>query len=132
MPIKDPDKRREYNRKYYQTVDRHKQKQRVKVRRNRLYAEFNAWKSTKSCMHCGESDPICLEFHHIDPRTKDVDPADMIPNKGWPIDRIIRYLETTCIALCSNCHKKVHRDLKILLRKLNEPSTRPPARKSRR
>lgn len=132
MPIKDPERRREYNRKYYQSVDRKKQIARVRTRKQRLAVDFMNWKATKSCLHCGETDIACLEFHHVDPKTKDVDPSQMIGNRSWSIERIIKYLEATCLCLCANCHRKIHREIRAMHRKLNEFTPRPPARKSRR
>lgn len=124
MPIKDPEKRREYNRRYYHAKDKKQQIERVTRRRALMKAEINAWKAAKACLHCGEKDPVCLEFHHVDPSTKDVEPSNMIADKGWTLDSIIKYLETYCLLLCSNCHKKVHRELRQLNKKLNEPSAR--------
>jgi transcription elongation factor Elf1 len=132
MPIKDPEKRRDYNRRYYQLTDKKRQTLRVKQRKRKLREAFNAWKATKTCLHCGETDSICLEFHHVDPRTKDAEPSMMIEAKGWSIERIIEYLEQYCLCLCSNCHKKVHRELRKFHKKLNEPTARTPARKSSR
>jgi len=132
MPIKDAEKRREYNRRYYHTVDKKNQLARVRERKQRLTADFQAWKSTLKCLHCGETDTACLEFHHVDPKTKDIEPSEMVAHRSWSLDRIIKYLNETCLCLCSNCHKKVHRELRALNRKLNESSSRPPARKSRR
>lgn len=128
MPIKDPEKRREYNRRYYHQKDKPQQQQRVRRRKAILKGDFDKWKATKSCLHCGESDPICLEFHHVDPATKDTEPSLMVGVKGWPVKRIITYLETYCLCLCSNCHKKIHRELRELQKKL----ARPPARKTHR
>lgn len=132
MPYKDAEKRREYNRRYYNDVDKKNQQRRVRARKRQLYAEYHAWKSTKYCLKCGENDPACLEFHHIDPATKDIDPGNLVGQRGWSIDRIAAHLETTCICLCSNCHKKIHRDLREIEKKRNELTARPPARKPRR
>jgi hypothetical protein len=128
MPFKDAEKRREYNRRYYHDVDKKKQLVRVKERKQRLSVSFLEWKSTKSCLHCGETDTACLEFHHVDPKTKDVEPSQMVGNRSWSFERIVKYLEETCLCLCSNCHKKVHRELRKLHRQLNEPPTRSPER----
>ena len=131
MPVRDKEKQREYNRRWYlKNAATHKHK--VRTRRKELARQFMEYKQTKQCLHCGEKDHVCLEFHHIDPRTKDIEPSQMVHNKSWTLGRIIEYLETTCLVLCSNCHKKIHRDLRELERKKNESTARPPARKSRR
>lgn len=126
MPIKDAEKRREYNRRYYQNVDKKKQIERVRTRKQRLSVEFMAWKAMKSCLHCGETDTACLEFHHVDPKTKDVEPSQMIGNRSWTIERIIKYLEETCLCLCANCHRKIHREIRAMNRKLNQSLTHTP------
>ena len=37
---------------------------------------FHDLKKTFSCKTCPESDPACLDFHHVDSKTKDFDLAD--------------------------------------------------------
>lgn len=59
--------------------------------------------STRSCVECGENDPIVLEFDHLDRTTK----CDSIGNligrsRGWA--KIQREIDK-CQVLCSNCHK---------------------------
>lgn len=130
MAFKDPEKRREYARRYYYEKDREKQKRRVKARRTQLFKDYATYKSSKKCLHCGEADPICLEFHHIDPATKDIDPGLMVTHWGWTIERIVEQLEATCICLCSNCHKKIHRDLKQHYAQLNQSASRKTAGES--
>lgn len=125
MPYKDPEKQRAYNRKWY-AENPDKQKRAVKNRQRALRQRFTDYKKTKPCLHCGETDPVCIEFHHIDPRTKDTEPSQMINNKGWSFERVVEHLEKCCIPLCSNCHKKVHRDLRELEKKM---SRKPPAQK---
>lgn len=126
MPFLDKEKQRQASAKWYRE-NRERQKKNVKRRQQALRQQFTAYKQTKRCLHCGESDYVCLEFHHIDPRTKDVEPSQMINNKGWSFEKVISHLEQCCITLCSNCHKKVHRDLKEFQRKLDEstPHTTP-------
>lgn len=131
MAYKDPEQARLCNQRWYRR-NAEKQKLNVKRRKQKLKKDFYEYKLKNPCRHCGESDPACIEFHHIDPQTKDIEPSNLVRVRGWAIEKVIEHLESTCIPLCSNCHKKVHRDLKILQRKLNESSTRPPARKSRR
>ena len=118
MPYQDIEKKREHARRYY-AENRDKQKANVKRRAQKLRKQFTEWKRTKPCQHCGESDPVCIEFHHIDPQTKDVEPSQMVNHKGWSFERVVKHLESYCIPLCSNCHKKVHRDLRELHKRMN-------------
>lgn len=77
-----------------------------KLRIERLRQWLIHYKSDKKCTICGESHPACLEFHHIDPKEKDIAIAK-IPFLGWTIERLQKEIDK-CIILCSNCHKKLH------------------------
>jgi len=72
---------------------------------------FQALKGTMCCQHCTENDPVCLEFHHEDPKEKEIDVAQAWV-KGWSRERILQEI-VKCIVLCSNCHKKLHHKLRI-------------------
>ena len=61
---------------------------------------------TKCCL-CGESNKCCLEFHHnlekhfnISKSLKYITPKQLIDE-----------LKLTC-CVCSNCHKKIHNNIK--------------------
>ena len=56
------------------------------------------------CRVCGESEPIALDLHHLDPSTKEGNPANLYGNSFKTIKREIR----KCVVLCANCHRKVH------------------------
>lgn len=72
----------------------------------------NAYKSKHPCIHCGESDPVCLTFHHRDPSEKDLDVARGV-RKCWSFDRINKEI-AKCDVLCCNCHAKEHAKLRRL------------------
>lgn len=78
--------------------------------RGRLYYAKQAallaeYKNGLSCTFCGESEPPCLEFHHVDPTVKDFGIAEMIGQYGW--DKISSELKK-CVCVCANCHRKIH------------------------
>lgn len=62
------------------------------------------YKSKHKCIICGESEPCCLEFHHLENKEfslshrlkHDVDQKD-----------ILREMNKCCL-LCANCHRKAH------------------------
>ena len=57
----------------------------------------------KKCCICGESDPCCLEFHHL---------RDKLYRISWAVKNVLpekfRKELNKCICVCSNCHKKIH------------------------
>ena len=68
--------------------------------RNLIY-EF---KLGNPCTSCGETNPIVLEFHHLDPKTKRNDVSNMATH-GYSVESIEKEIEK-CIILCANCHRK--------------------------
>lgn len=114
MPWKDREAKNEYQRRYYREKDAEKAKRRISTRKKSLRQQYNEWKSTLSCVMCGEDDPSCLDFHHVDPNTKDVNPSDLMRDKSWSLERIKKTLTETCLCVCSNCHRKIHRRIREL------------------
>lgn len=68
--------------------------------------EFWEFKKTLSCEHCGESDPICLDFHHENPVDKKYTINKIKRSRG-----ILKTELEKCIVLCANCHRKYHRKI---------------------
>lgn len=62
-------------------------------------------KKKLSCSVCGESDPSCLDFHHIESDKKEF----LLSAKGtWcGVDKLKEEL-SKCSVLCANCHRKHH------------------------
>jgi hypothetical protein len=71
-----------------------------------VLAKYRAFKENSKCVTCPEKDPIVLEFHHRDPKTKS-DAVSSLVHRGasWVI--VLKEINK-CDVLCSNCHKKVH------------------------
>ena len=81
------------------------------AKKRKVYAaKYIEWsrslKEWKSCPICGEDHPACLEFHHIDPKTKLLPISTMISLKKPKIE-VLKEIEK-CVLLCSNCHRKLH------------------------
>ena len=77
--------------------------------------ELREWVQTLKgpCIACGESDPVVIDFHHRDPKTKDKEIARMC---GQRMSRAkIKEEIDKCVCLCSNCHRKVHANTLTLL-----------------
>lgn len=68
---------------------------------------LHAVKSAVGCQVCGERDPYCVDFHHIDPASKhfaiSARATRSVVNPKKIIDEIKK-----CVCLCANCHRKHH------------------------
>lgn len=54
------------------------------------------------CRICGESEHIALDFHHLDPATKESSLRRLTSVKRIQIEA------AKCVVLCANCHRKLH------------------------
>lgn len=107
MPTKDPDKRREHRRKWYERNTSYV-RQRIVERKARLRLWMKNYKADLVCVKCGEAHPACLDFHHTNPDVKEVS-IGTVAAKGWGQARILREM-AKCQVLCANCHRKLHSD----------------------
>ncbi|HEY8657283.1 MAG TPA: hypothetical protein VIN34_11170 [Candidatus Limnocylindria bacterium] len=57
---------------------------------------------THPCVDCGESDPVVLDFDHVDPSTKLWTVGKMLSRQATPA--IEREIEK-CVVRCANCHR---------------------------
>ena len=55
------------------------------------------------CTDCGESDPVVLEFDHLDPKAKSFTIGGSISDRSWQsiLDEIAK-----CDVVCANCHRR--------------------------
>jgi hypothetical protein len=60
-------------------------------------------KNILGCSTCEESDPDCLDFHHLDPTTKECEISNMVKRS----EEVILCEVNKCIVLCANCHRKL-------------------------
>lgn len=63
-------------------------------------------KDNLCCKNCGENNIYTLEFHHRDSRDKDF-PLNL--SWGYSKEKVLNEIEK-CDILCSNCHRKIHRE----------------------
>lgn len=59
------------------------------------------------CIICGEAEPVCIDFHHINPADKDFSVGK---HRGRSREGLLKEVRK-CICLCANCHRKVHAGL---------------------
>ena len=83
----------------------------------KLRVERLAWvtetKRNKPCADCGGIfDPICMDYHHIDPSTKhrgSVSGIRGLIKSGYGMKRIREEMDK-CVCLCANCHRLRHKN----------------------
>ena len=78
-------------------------KEKVISRRKNMLSVF-------SCISCGCSDPSVIQWHHVDPQTKELD----IYRTAWAEDKFWNEV-LKCVPLCANCHIKIHKNLLCLI-----------------
>jgi hypothetical protein len=98
---------REKSKKHY-----HANKQ-AYVNRKKMYVKevqlkVREFKTMKGCFDCGETDFRCLDFDHIDPKTKIGNVSTLA--YGWSYEKLLSEMEK-CQVRCSNCHRKRTFDL---------------------
>lgn len=107
---------------YYQANLTHvrqiNRKSRKHTKLQRQLKLFNILKKRR-CKRCGESNPIMLEFDHINPKHKIMNISVIISRATWP--KIYAEIKK-CRVLCANCHRlrtarqqKWYKDLKAYL-----------------
>lgn len=100
---------------------RHQCKDCRKAYRKRRRQEHPEWLYTLKtpCIICGESEPCCIDFHHINPDTKEFTISQHL-GKGRDV---LRKEISKCICVCANCHRKIHFDSINLQDYLNNESS---------
>lgn len=81
-----------------------KQASMMKQRLVKMQAWFRDLKKGLVCSICRENDWRCLDFDHIDPKTKLVSVSKAVTGR-WSKEKILEEI-TKCQILCANCHRK--------------------------
>lgn len=90
---------------YYKRDDHYKTRVKLAADKNRLAKRQQLSEILKSgCVNCGESDPIVLEFDHIDPATKFMEVGNMMQS-GYAWNKVLEEI-SKCQILCANCHRR--------------------------
>ncbi len=71
-------------------------------------------KTSAGCAHCGEDDPVCLDFHHEDRKIKLYNICQLALS-ACSIEKLRAEIEK-CIVLCSNCHRKLEAGVRARLK----------------
>ncbi len=96
--------RRAYGRKHYEANrERYIQNAAALRRKNRVErtAYLIEYFESHSCVVCGESDPVVLEFDHL--RDKEFDVCQGLAERSWQsvLNEIAK-----CDVVCANCHRR--------------------------
>jgi sRNA-binding protein len=74
--------------------------------------KFREWvdeiKSSNGCSVCGERRALCLDWHHVDPKTK----LFCIGHGRSKSRESVKAEMEKCILLCANCHRVLHWNIK--------------------
>ena len=104
----DREQARAYGRRFY-AQNLAQEKARVTERKEKIRQWFEELKQTLACQRCGENHPATLDFHHRNPKEKEILISQAVHN-GWGSERILKEIEK-CDVLCANCHKRLHAEL---------------------
>ena len=74
------------------------------IQRNREWV--TEYKKGLKCKFCGESRPLCLDFHHKDPKTKKKKVSALV-NTSYSL-AVIQAEIDKCEVVCANCHRILH------------------------
>ena len=85
--------------------ERHGKPRRINAGMERRRSAILKIRALFSCSDCGESRSECIEFHHVNPRTKQFSVGNRAIHVSFP--RLLKEIRK-CIALCGNCHRKRH------------------------
>lgn len=83
----------------------------IKNRRHRIKQQALAYKGGK-CEVCDYDKCVqALEFHHLNPSTKDFNISSKWNSKSWDI---VKAELDKCILVCANCHREIHAELGLV------------------
>lgn len=105
MPYKDPEAQKEAWRRYYKRnqarlYEETRKRKKKFVERNRDFIYM--WLISHPCIDCGETDPIVLEFDHLNDKIANV---CKLMADGLSLDRLKKEIDK-CDVVCSNCHTR--------------------------
>jgi hypothetical protein len=100
-----------YNKEWYRK-NREARRKQINERKQKLIEWYREYKSTLKCSKCPENHPSCIQFHHLDPKKKDITISEAFKHHGWSKERFLKEVDK-CIVVCANCHAKIHYDERL-------------------
>ena len=102
MPYKDPEKRREYSKKWMAENRPPKSNESSYQKRKGMVRSAK----DKPCQICKvKYDPCVMDLHHLDPSQKDERVAQLAKSSSY---KKLQEEIDKCVVLCANCHRMVH------------------------
>lgn len=95
---------KEYRHQHY-LLNQQKYINKAKQYRNDFINWFVGIKKTLKCEKCGDERYWVLDFHHTDPKNKDLEISKLI--HGCNKEKILSEMKK-CVVLCANCHRDFH------------------------
>lgn len=99
------EQKQEYERNWYRTTGKQKRIDANNRWAQKKLEEFREIKKNLKCNRCPENHIACLEFHHINPSTKEGDLGTLA--RRYSTKRLKEEI-AKCEVLCANCHRKEH------------------------
>jgi hypothetical protein len=95
---------KKYRKKHY-LDNKEKYINKAKIYRQNFLYWFVEYKKTLFCEICYENRYWVLDFHHKDPKEKDIEVSVLVRkcNKEKLLNEVKK-----CMVLCSNCHRDLH------------------------
>lgn len=102
MPYKDPEKQKEYQRKWHSEHKLPKSKQTSYQKRRKMVHEAK----NVPCYRCKQTFPTCcMDFHHLDPTQKDGMVSKLMKTGTY---KSLQEEMDKCVVMCANCHRIEH------------------------
>lgn len=96
--------RKRWRKNYGSSRRRYVHTERRQVRQDRLRDWVYQYLLAHPCVDCGETDPVVLEFDHVDPAPKAGAISVMVASVR-PLE-VIQSEVTKCEVRCANCHRR--------------------------
>lgn len=109
MPYKNKEDQKSWEKRYRKEYLNRPETKQLLIEQHKMRVERNknyVLSKTTPCVSCGESDPVVIDFHHLNEETKFKGVGDMVQG-NYSLNKIQEEIDK-CICLCSNCHRKVH------------------------
>lgn len=81
----------------------------IKRRKQRGTVWYDEYRRKHPCVFCGETEIVCLDLHHKDPKAKIKDVSRMAFD-AYSESRMESEV-AKCVVVCANCHRKLHAGL---------------------